>query len=201
MALFASTSPSWLILQSLDACNARLDADYPARIRETAAALDQVKRQLLKQGWELTGDEPLKLTLCPKSRGYTGTALAEILREKDIICEFSDPDYLVLMMTPENTKEELESLLDLLADLPEHAPIETRAPVTGQRVRVLRPHEVLFRPFGRIPAEESLERILASPGVSCPPAVPIVLCGERIDEKALVLFRYYGIEFCDVVKE
>ena len=201
MTLFASTSPSWLILQSLDACNARLDADYPARIRETAAALDQVKRQLLKQGWELTGDEPLKLTLCPKSRGYTGTALAEILREKEIICEFSDPDYLVLMMTPENTKEELESLLDLLADLPEHAPIETRAPVTGQRVRVLRPHEVLFRPFERIPAEESLERILASPGVSCPPAVPIVLCGERIDEKALVLFRYYGIEFCDVVKE
>ena len=201
MALFASTSPSWLILQSLDACNARLDADYPARIRETAAALDQVKRQLLKQGWELTGDEPLKLTLCPKSRGYTGTALAEILREKDIICEFSDPDYLVLMMTPENTKEELESLLDLLADLPEHASIETRAPVTGQRVRVLRPHEVLFRPFERIPAEESLERILASPGVSCPPAVPIVLCGERIDEKALALFRYYGIEFCDVVKE
>ena len=105
------------------------------------------------------------------------------------------------MMTPENSKEELERLLSVLADLPERAPIETRAPVTGQRVRVLRPHEVLFRPFERIPAEESLGRILASPGVSCPPAVPIVLCGERIDEKALALFRYYGIEFCDVVKE
>lgn len=201
MALFASTSPSWLILQSLDACNARLDADYPERIRKAAGLLREAKRQLRDLGWKLTGDEPLKLTLCPKSRGYTETALAEILREKDIICEFSDPDYLVLMMTPENTKEELESLLDLLADLPERAPIETRAPVMGERVRALRPHEVLFRPFERIPAEESAGRILASPGVSCPPAVPIVLCGERIDEKALELFRYYGIEFCDVVKE
>ena len=105
------------------------------------------------------------------------------------------------MMTPENTKEELESLLSVLAELPERAPIEARAPVTGQRVRALRPHEVFFRPFERIPTEESLGRILASPGVSCPPAVPIVLCGERIDEKALELFRYYGIEFCDVVKE
>jgi arginine/lysine/ornithine decarboxylase len=60
---------------------------------------------------------------------------------------------------------------------------------------------VLFLPFERIPAEESVGRILASPGVSCPPAVPIVLCGERIDDKALELFRYYGIETCDVVKE
>ena len=201
MALFASTSPSWLILQSLDACNARLDADYPERIRKAAGLLREAKRQLRDLGWELTGDEPLKLTLCPKSRGYTGTALAEILREKEIICEFSDPDYLVLMMTPENSKEELERLLSVLANLPECTPIEARAPVTGQRVRALRPHEVLFRPFERIPTEESLGRILASPGVSCPPAVPIVLCGERIDEEALELFRYYGIEFCDVVKE
>ncbi|MBO5639302.1 MAG: amino acid decarboxylase [Oscillospiraceae bacterium] len=201
MALFASTSPSWLILQSLDACNARLDADYPERIRKAAGLLREAKRRLLKQGWELTCDEPLKLTLCPKNKGYTGTALAEILLEKEIICEFSDPDYLVLMMTPENTKEELERLLSVLANLPECTPIETRAPVTGERVRALRPHEVLFRPFERIPAEESLGRILASPGISCPPAVPIVLCGERIDEKALELFHYYGIEFCDVVKE
>ena len=201
MALFAGTSPSWLILQSMDACNALLDADYPARIRERAGELDGVKQKLLKQGWELTGDEPLKLTLCPKSRGYTGTELAGILQEKGIICEFSDPDYVVLMVTPENTGEELECLLTALRDLPERVPIMIQAPVMGRTVPVLRPHEVLFRPFERVPAEESVGRILASPSVSCPPAVPIVRCGERIDEKALELFRYYGIDSCDVVKE
>ena len=201
MALFASTSPSWLILQSLDACSARLDADYPDRIRKTAGELRHVKRNLLEQGWEMTGDEPLKLTLCPKSRGYTGTELAGVLQEKGIVCEFSDPDYLVLMVTPENTGEELEQLIAELAQLPWRTPIETRPPRTGHPIPVLRPHEVLFLPFERIPAEESAGRILASPGVSCPPAVPIVLCGERIDENALELFRYYGIEYCDVVKE
>ena len=201
MALFASTSPSWLILQSLDACNARLDADYPARIRERAGELERVKRNLRQQGWEQSGDEPLKLTLCPKSKGYTGTELAGILQERGIVCEFSDPDYLVLMITPENTGEELKQLLSVLRDLPESVPIMTRAPATGRPVPVLRPHEVLFRPFEHIPAEDSVGRILASPGVSCPPAVPIVTCGERIDDKALELFRYYGIEFCDVVKE
>ena len=201
MALFAGTSPSWLILQSMDACNALLDADYSARIRERAGELDGMKQKLLKQGWELTGDEPLKLTLCPKSRGYTGTELAGILQEKGIICEFSDPDYVVLMVTPENTGEELECLLTALRDLPERVPIMIQAPVMGRTVPVLRPHEVLFRPFERVPAEESVGRILASPSVSCPPAVPIVRCGERIDEEALELFRYYGIDSCDVVKE
>ena len=201
MALYASTSPSWLILQSLDAANALLSGEYPDRIRETAERLHCVKQRLREQGWEQAGDEPLKLTLCPKSRGYTGTELAGILQEKNIFCEFSDPDYLVLMVTPENTREELDRLLAELAQLPQRMPIGTRPPRTERPIPVLRPHEVLFRPFERIRAEESEGRILASPGVSCPPAVPIVICGERIDSRALELFRYYGIESCDVVKE
>ena len=34
LALFGSTSPSYLILQSLDACNRLLSTDYPARLQE-----------------------------------------------------------------------------------------------------------------------------------------------------------------------
>lgn len=52
-----------------------------------------------------------------------------------------------------------------------------------------------------VPVEESLGRILASPTVGCPPAVPVVACGERIDEGALACFRYYGIKTCTVVCE
>ena len=201
MALYASTSPSWLILQSLDAANVLLSGEYPDRIRETAERLHHVKQLLREQGWEQAGDEALKLTLCPKSRGYTGGELAGILQERNIFCEFSDPDYLVLMVTPENTSEELNRLIAELAQLPKRTPINTQAPRTSRPIPAMRPHEVLFRPFERIRAEESVGRILASPGVSCPPAVPIVICGERIDSRALELFRYYGIESCDVMKE
>ena len=201
MALFASTSPSWLILQSLDAVNALLAAEYPERIRETADRISGLKRELTAAGWEPAGDEPLKLTLCPKSRGYTGTELGRYLKDNGIVCEFADPDYLVLMATPENTAEELRRLRASLEALPEREPIRERAPRPGHPVAVLRPRELLFRPFERVPAEESVGRILASPGVSCPPAVPIVICGERIDEAALELFRYYGVRSCDVVRE
>ena len=57
----------------------------------------------------------------------------------------------------------------------------------------------MLSPCVRIPAAESLGRILARPGVSCPPAVPILMPGERIDEAALAAFRHYGVGTVDVL--
>jgi arginine/lysine/ornithine decarboxylase len=48
---------------------------------------------------------------------------------------------------------------------------------------------------------ECVGRVLAAATVGCPPAVPIVVSGERIDESAVACFRYYGIKTCAVVKE
>ena len=51
----------------------------------------------------------------------------------------------------------------------------------------------------QLPAEQCLGRILAAPTVGCPPAVPILICGERIDAHALACFAYYGIDRCALV--
>ena len=53
----------------------------------------------------------------------------------------------------------------------------------------------------RVPVAQAAGRVLASASVNCPPAVPIVVCGEAIDESAAACFRYYGIEEVYVVKE
>ena len=49
--------------------------------------------------------------------------------------------------------------------------------------------------------EECVGRILAVPTVGCPPAVPILVCGEEIDEHAIRCFKYYGIDSCCVVRK
>ena len=46
LALFGSTSPSYLILQSLDACNRLLFADYPARLQECCDRLAALRARL-----------------------------------------------------------------------------------------------------------------------------------------------------------
>ena len=201
LALFASTSPSYLILQSLDRVNALLAGDYPACLRASALRLDACKTALQRAGWQLSGSEPLKLCLLPKSRGYTGEDLADLLRQNGMEPEFADPDHLVLMLSPENRPEELEKLQDLLLSLPPLNAIQEGPPSLPVPAPVLTTRQALLSPFETLPAEACLGRILATPCVGCPPAVPIAVCGERLSAQSLSLFRYYGIRELNVVKE
>ena len=199
MRLFASTSPSYLILQSLDLCNRALAGDFPRKLAACAARLAELKAVLSAAGWTLAGDEPMKLTLCPKSRGYTGEALAELLEAQGIVCEFADPDYCVFMFSPANSASDLAALADALGALPLRQPISALPPKLGCPEQVLPPREAMLAPFETLPREQALGRVLAAPTVSCPPAVPILVCGERIDAQALALFAYYGLDRLDIV--
>lgn len=192
LSLFGSTSPSYLILQSLDKVNQLLADGLAEKIRSTAA------RSLpFLSGLPTEGDEPLKITLRCKQMGYTGTELAEILRSKKVECEFCDPDYLVLMRSAMG-QDAGESVL---SSLPEKAPLLQPPPAFHPPEKVMSLREALMAKSQIIPAEESLGRVLAGITVGCPPAVPIVVSGERIDKNALQCFQYYGISHVDVVSE
>ena len=147
----------------------------------------------------LSGQESLKLCLLPKPFGYTGEDLAVLLQGAGIVAEFADPDHLVLMFTPENTEAELKRLEAFLLFLPRLTPMQETPPPLPAPQPVLSPREALLSPFETLPAERCRDRILATPCVGCPPAVPIAVCGERLSAEALALFRYYGIEELDVV--
>ena len=197
LALFGSTSPSYLIMQSLDAANAVLDGGYRAELAEFAENYEQMKQRL--SGWGIVGTEPLKLTIATKPYGYYGTEVAQALREQGIEGEFADPDYVVFMITPEIGQAGLDRLEQALMVLPPKPAILEEPPKFHLPERIMPIRDAAFSESEVIPVEESLGCILASPTVGCPPAVPVVACGERIDEAALECFRYYGIKTCTVV--
>lgn len=201
LALFGSTSPSYLILQSLDGANAYLSGDYRQKLAEFVARIEELRIKLTAHGYTLRGDEPLKLTICAKAYGYTGQSLGRLLQERGIVCEFADSDFLVLMLTPDIGEGGLHRLELALLDIPAGVPMGEMPPVLHRPQRVMAIRQAVFSPKETIPAEESLGRVLAAATVSCPPAVPVVVCGERIDREALDCFRYYGIGRCVVVKE
>lgn len=200
LSLFASTSPSYLILQSLDLANRYLAQQLPAHLEAAIARWDRVKSTLRDRGFSLMGEEPLKLTLLPKSYGYTGVELAEILENNNIFLEFFDADHVVMMLSPEWGDEIPRRLLDVLFSVPPKAPIPDSVPELPRPVQVVRPHETLFMEFETVDVSESAGRIMASAAVSCPPAIPIVSCGERIDEKAVRAMEYYGLTRVEVLK-
>ena len=199
LALFGSTSPSYLIMQSLDAANAALNDAYRTRLAEFVRWSEAMKSRLT--GWGLVGTEPLKLTVATKEYGYLGTEVAQALRAVGVEGEFADPDYVVFMTTPEIGKEGLDRLEQALMSIPRKAAIPGQPPKFHLPRRRMPIREAAFSPTEVIPVEESLGRILASPTVGCPPAVPVVACGEEIDEAALACFRYYGIKTCTAVKK
>ena len=79
--------------------------------------------------------------------------------------------------------------------------LDIALPLLAGGFYVCAPRTALFSPATLLPVENCVGRVLAAANVGCPPAVPIVACGERIDENALRCFRYYGIQTCSVMKE
>lgn len=199
LALFGSTSPSYLIMQSLDACNRYLDDGYRKKLAVFIQKVDRLKAALAEKGYLLDGEEPLKLTICAKAYGYTGEALAAEIEKQGVVCEFADPDYLVLMLTPENTDEELQRVKAALVSIPRKEALSEEPPRMARPERVMTIREAMLSVSEEVEAEQAVGRVLSAATAGCPPAVPIVVCGERIDESAAACFGYYGIKSCRVV--
>lgn len=201
MEIFGSTSPSYLILQSLDQCNQYLAEGYPEKLAETIKKINSLKNTLQKQGWGILDSDPLKLTIFTGKMGYTGEEVAETLREHNVECEFADLDAVVLMATPENRESDFEKVWDALRSLPQREEIETVQMPFFLPKRKMSIREAIFSQWEEVSCENAVGRICASPCVSCPPAIPIAASGEEITVEMVELFHAYGIEKIEVVKE
>ena len=198
MAMFGSTSPSYLTLASLDLCNRYLADGYRDRLREMCGRLEEARKALTAAGWQIEPSDPLRLTVKAPA-GMTGGQLANRLRESGVECEYADLDVLVLMLTPENRAADIERLLHAFGtNDAAYAPQPTLPLARGERVCSVR--EALFAPRETVPAARSLGRVCGAPTVGCPPAIPIAVSGEQIGPEALELFRRYGVEQVEVLR-
>lgn len=201
LVLFGSTSPSYLILKSLDLVNKTLAEGYPARQAAFLSRLASLKATLARAGYAFYGEEPMKLMVRANAYGYTGKELAALLEERGVMPEFSDPDYLVLMPSPSLTEDDLARLEKTLLAIPKKKKMLAEPPVLAELPkRAMTPREALFAPSETLPTDACLGRVFASAALGCPPAVPLTVAGEVISENTLEAFAYYGIRECRVVK-
>ena len=128
MAMFATTSPSYLILQSLDLCNAYLE-ENGAAFGQTASRVARLREELEKAGYRTTGDEPWKITLVAgdgtvladgekSTDAFTdGDTLAETLGRYGIIVEYHDAGHVVMMFSTNTTEGEFALIGSVLSQL------------------------------------------------------------------------------------
>lgn len=202
MALFGSTSPSYLTMISLDLCNKYLSEGFEERLKSASERIGSLGDSLKQSGWRVIISEPLKMTI-EMPDGINGCDLAEYLRENKIECEYADPDFVVFMFTTENTEEDFRKIERVFEEKQlsdKQRLCETvRHLIPAKCQQMMSPREAVFSLHEEIPVQDALGRICASPAVSCPPAIPIAVSGERIDQNAIALFEYYGISMVDVI--
>ncbi len=201
LCLFGSTSPSYLILQSLDMANKTLEKEYKEKLKNIITLIDNLRNTLTNTGYALYGNEPLKITIQTKKYGYTGYEFAEMLRQNNIECEFADPDFVVLMLSPNTSDKEIAQLKNVLLSIPKQNIINTAPPVMQTPSKKMCIRDAVMAQSVLLPVKECIGKTVAITNAACPPAIPIVVSGEVIDEFSIKCFEYYSIDSVYVVME
>ena len=193
MSFFGSTSPSYLILASLDLCNSYLSDGYGEKLACCISKINELKQFIKEKGFTLFGDEPLKITV-----KTNGNKMAEKFRNLGGECEYSDGQFIVFMITPENSDRDFELIKNLFETCENY---NTENPPTLKKSeKVLSIRAATLSHQGIIETKNAVGRICASPTVSCPPAVPIAVCGEIITQDMVKIFEFYNIHNISCVK-
>ncbi len=200
LALFGSTSPSYLILESLDLANKYISDGYAEKLQDTVNKLTEFKEKLENIGFRLYGKDPLKLTVCASEYGYSGAELSDVLKSNGVFCEYADPDYVVMMLTPENTQNDYDRIFEALLHTEKRNAKEKPILKRGKTEQAISIRQAMLSESEQIPTDLAIGRILAQPSVSCPPAVMPICCGETVTEEIAETLLYYGIKNVFAVK-
>lgn len=195
MAMFGSTSPSWIILQSLDKANEVVgDDSYRVGLMRASKELSVLCEKLQKIGFNSVTSEPLKLVIKTLNYGYEGDEIAEALRLQGIECEFSDRESVVLMASPMNDSSDFDKVYDCLKDLPAREAISAIYPSVVQPETALSIREATMKMGRLVPVDEAIGCVAGFCKTSCPPAVPIVMSGEVIDASVVECLKAFEFD-------
>ncbi|MDQ1913082.1 aminotransferase class I/II-fold pyridoxal phosphate-dependent enzyme [Paenibacillus sp. GD4] len=200
ISMLTTTSTSYILLASLDtarrhlALNGREMAARSVELAEYARhEINQIPglscfgREIL--GSEATYDlDPMKVNIHVRHLGITGYDAENWLREKyNIEVELSDMYNILCLVTPGDTKENIDTLLSALRVLSEENynvrqanELVIKIPKIPQLT--LSPRDAFYGDTELIPFKDSADRIIAEFIYVYPPGIPILLPGEVISQ-------------------
>ena len=201
MSLFGSTSPSYLILASLDLCNKYLANGGQLQIQYISEKITALHEKICSIGIPCAESEPMRITLKPNSYGYSGIEVATFLREQKIEVEYADFDYVVMLFSPLTENSELDRTYSALTKLQRKDAIPQQGGVLleiPKRIKSIR--SALFAESENLPVSLCAGKICAQIQATCPPGVPIIAPGELITQGIIKILQMYSIDSLNVIK-
>lgn len=200
MSFFGSTSPSYLIMESLDLCNEYISTRLKSDLNRVIQSVESLKSKFKDKFTFANSQEKLHLTFLTWKDGFSGIQLAKQLRYFSIEPEYYDLQSLVLLFSPVDTNQTFEKLSYALENIRlDKIHIDSKVLHLERLKSVMSMREAVFSNTETIPVEQSLGRICAEVNVPCPPAIPIVVSGEVITQNIIEVLKNYGINLISVV--
>jgi arginine decarboxylase len=202
LQLVQSTSPSYLLLASLDAARHQMANHGQALMSRALEMSDRARADL----GQIPGLTLLNPTISPgfhqldRTRltlflnGLDGYAADQLLHEKlGVTCELPSLHHLTFIITPGNTDRDITRLVnaceqlgqsdDLPKAMPESIPF---CSVFEQRVT---PREAFFGVGERVPIGQTPGRISAELVCPYPPGIPVLMPGEVVTPLAITYLQ------------
>lgn len=198
--LITTTSPSYPLMASLDYAFHNGEELY----KKSTAFIDEIKEEIKEKSCVLVydSDDPYKLMLNFKNCNSGANHIEKELRKKyNIFCEGVFGNNILFMISPYNTKEELNILKNAIISLSKEKgekDIIIDMPLIRQKT-VVTPREAFFSVGERISAKASKGRIAKENISFFPPCIPIITIGEEITEEASYYLEIYNKDI-EVVK-
>lgn len=190
LQLIESTSPSYLLMSSLD-----INADLLEKRGEALIGTwEENLKYFYRQAGEIPGlrvmEHPMldytKINLDMSAYGIDGQKLEKLLMEKDIYVELVTGDIVMCMTGIGNKRCDFERLLEALMEITEEREMVTRENAGMQALTVKKPvqRDVPVHKE-RIPLKDAAGRVCAFSIIPYPPGIPLICPGEVIDEEVL----------------
>lgn len=200
MSMFGSTSPSYLIMESLDLCTDYVNGDFPRDLERTVERVKVCKDRITAFGWHTIGEEPMKITVAAYKSGITGDDLADRLREYGIEPEYSDTQYVVLMPSPFNSEEDFLKLEKAFSEIKQpRIRLFGDLPAIPKGIKRMGIRQAAFSAQHTVNVEDACGLICGMTVTSCQPSVPVAVSGEEITPQVIKILKNYGIERINVL--
>lgn len=199
-SLYGSSSPSYLILASLDYCNFTLSESGRSLMQMQSENMEKFKSRL-SPVWSFIGDDVLHLTVEAYKAGLSGNDLAERLRENGIECEYADEYYVTFLFSLMSDEEDYNALAEAMEKI-----IQPKILIRKDETPFVLPEKAMsirkatFSESEKISVDDAEGRICAHNITHCPPCIPIVVAGEVIDKNSVNILKRYSISEINVVK-
>jgi lysine decarboxylase len=206
--LVRSTSPSALLMASLDAARRQLAVHGEALLDETIEAAERARAAIsavpgcavvgagLVGRPGVAGWDPLRIVIDVRGTGRNGYDVAAALRSYyDIYVELATHATLVLVLGIGQPIEPLERLAHDFAETvraisrPGISPALTRAPAALEQGTAISPREAFLGRGETVPVDDAVGKISAESIAGYPPGIPALLPGERITEEVVTYLR------------